>query len=865
MRYPSALSRRSIERTVVGLLALLALADLSATASAQVPRRQQRPKTIEPRATATRGRRPASTLGQPVTAASLLLAASFDWSMEPRFGLDANNNGRMDLPNTPQYVHNLPQGSSVPAGYLPTFSVTLDGTGSRSATGPITSYQWTLSGGTLHQPLMSTAARWTATLAEGVYQVSLTVTDGTHASETTTKTVPVEDLLIVSIGDSYSSGEGNPERRRGQTARSPVFDPGGTGVVWADDGTANGSSSVAADHYRSHRTTVGWPAQVALALERADRHTSVTFISVAASGAGVDVGLLHPYAGVDNEPLSKSLAPMPPQITQVRGLVGARRIDALLISIGANDVGLSRVASGLVAAVTSGQAADVFSNYMNGSWPAKAGPAIPGPRGLYRLFPVLADSIQRLDPFNTYIIDYADPSGRLDNGRLIWCDEILDDFRSHFSIDVDEQQTAMGSVIEPLSRGIAGVATKYGWQFVPVMGEFGNGHGYCAAWPSYSSAPDAYYYYVGNTYPADLPRPTDPQLSWFRTASQARVLQGPLSDTTVYGLTFEGVHTKGTGHPNEFGHQAIRDAVLGSLYLPVQVPNVPGDWDGTIADAVEVHRQSNGILKEVKTGNRGQRVEVPFYETITPATDVDMFKVEVTRSEQLEIRGVTFDGPTAVVRAFASDGRELHSRRLSAAGPEPCRGVCTTTFTVADAGPVYLGVSAASNNRYDAVTGAGRENGRERFSYELRLLHVSGQPDNTMVSATNATRGGTFAGFAIEAPDDVDMFRYDGVVGETVTFTVDVPIGSGLQPSMRLFDPGGTEISSDARTIRYTFAVASAVYIGVSSSNTTYDPRVGVAQASTAIPTGVVAGRRAGTSLRSGFTTGPYQLSIAKQ
>src|SRR5437867_9043618 len=46
----------------------------------------------------------------PVYVNNFWIFPGVDWEMKPRFGNDANNNGIPDLPNTFEYVHNLPAG-----------------------------------------------------------------------------------------------------------------------------------------------------------------------------------------------------------------------------------------------------------------------------------------------------------------------------------------------------------------------------------------------------------------------------------------------------------------------------------------------------------------------------------------------------------------------------------------------------------------------------------------------------------------------------------------------------------------------------------------------------------------------------------
>jgi hypothetical protein len=168
--------------------------------------------------------------------------------------------------------------------------------------------------------------------------------------------VTVRDYLIVSIGDSYGSGEGNPDVPQ-KFAKVP---------------SAYRRSWVQArprwEDARCHRSATAGPAQAALRLEATDTHSSVTFMSFACSGANpaaraqqresvrsmhpfhpgvVDsgVGVLAPYAGAEapsaNDPTPNRK--LDDQITQVEHAVGTRHIDSLVMSGGGNDVGFANL------------------------------------------------------------------------------------------------------------------------------------------------------------------------------------------------------------------------------------------------------------------------------------------------------------------------------------------------------------------------------------------------------------------------------------------------------------------------------------------------------------------------------------------
>jgi hypothetical protein len=89
---------------------------------------------------------------------------------------------------------------------------------------------------------------------------------------------------------------------------------------------------------RCHRSALSGQVQAAKLLEEADPRTSVTFVHLACSGATVWNGLLGGYTG--QEPADPAL---PPQIAAASALAAGRPIDALVVSIGGNDVGFADV------------------------------------------------------------------------------------------------------------------------------------------------------------------------------------------------------------------------------------------------------------------------------------------------------------------------------------------------------------------------------------------------------------------------------------------------------------------------------------------------------------------------------------------
>jgi lysophospholipase L1-like esterase len=198
--------------------------------------------------------------------------------------------------------------------YLPTsgLAVRLASCESRGRT-----YFWTIRTGntevirTPERQLTKKKCRTTVTLPEGQYMLTLTVR-GAGRTARTNIPAQVRNTVIVSLGDSYASGEGNPRNVDAWLrARSPfaAFRP-----YWDND--------------VCRRSTRAAPAQAALQLEQSDPRSAVTFIHLACSGATIQRGVLG------------SQAPgIPAQIDAMQQLLASTRVDAIMLSIGGNDIG----------------------------------------------------------------------------------------------------------------------------------------------------------------------------------------------------------------------------------------------------------------------------------------------------------------------------------------------------------------------------------------------------------------------------------------------------------------------------------------------------------------------------------------------
>lgn len=311
-------------------------------------------------------------------------------------------------------------------------------------------YEWEIEGKRVAAQLLGPCRFSYQVPHEGQYSVHLVATTPSARREETQR-VDVQDWLIVSIGDSVASGEGVPE--------------------------ASGSWQSA----RCHRSALSGTALAAKRLEEDDRHSSVTFVHLACSGAEVPQGLIGPYKGAippDDEP------PLPPQVGELNRIAAHRPVDAVLLSIGANDIHFSDLLFFC--------AKHPFSNCFRHTYTGPGGDRVHSAASiaagfiadLPRRYDSLARAISnRIPPRRVHIVEYFDPTR---NGKGRPCGRlILDVFRPNV-------EQAESRLLAPLNAAVAAAARQHDWDEVGGVADLFRTHGICAkgqAWVS--SLPDS--------------------------------------------------------------------------------------------------------------------------------------------------------------------------------------------------------------------------------------------------------------------------------------------------------------------------------------------------------------------------------------
>jgi hypothetical protein len=274
-----------------------------------------------------------------------LVPVTITWAMVERFGpgYDRDGDGRPDLPNSFEYVN--------PGRYEIKLVAHADTVGATIEAGAC---DWTVVGRAEVIRFRATGPRPTVRLPEGTYTVTVSVKLADGRIGSARETIHVKDILIVALGDSLATGEGNPERparwggngaSRSGSASLGRLDPIEP-AHWASGGPGGDQPRMTCKgvlppvdllHVRGHRSTWSGPAQFAMRMEAADSHTSVTFICLAATGTRID-----DLFRMDRSNRNYALGPGPPlpaQFDELHAIIGSRPVDFLVLAVGFNDAG----------------------------------------------------------------------------------------------------------------------------------------------------------------------------------------------------------------------------------------------------------------------------------------------------------------------------------------------------------------------------------------------------------------------------------------------------------------------------------------------------------------------------------------------
>ena len=444
--------------------------------------------------------------------------------------------------------------------------------------------------------------------------------------------VKVRDVLIVAVGDSFGSGEGNPDVPV-RFSRDRTADYGKSGgnddltgyPARVGDWRQIGDPVFIKENARwqdqaCHRSLYSHQMRAALQLAIEDPHRSVTFVGLACSGAEVTFGLFLRYKGnewVPNPPLLSQVSAAAeaqcgnqqteahdlPEAYHINGKIPelkgglvlrkcpkdyARKIDLVFVSIGGNDVGFSRLVANAVLADQSnlkklgGWIGEVHGQAQASSQLARLDARYKSlNRALHSLLYIPWEQSDRvlLTGYPGMALT-GDGSETCKDGRAGL--EVVPDFR------LSEQKLREGAwIADKLHRLMRESAYAYGWTFVEThrrafidrgicSGIVGDGKNLAEELRMPRKRDGSWYPYNPADFKAYVPRKR-----WFRTPNDAfmtgnfhvaaSVLQKVMKLETFqwFQLLLASTYS-GAFHPTAEGHAAIADSVAEKARVVLQ-------------------------------------------------------------------------------------------------------------------------------------------------------------------------------------------------------------------------------------------------------------------------------------------------------
>ncbi len=339
----------------------------------------------------------------------------------------------------------------------------------------------------------------------------------------------VRDIVIVGLGDSFASGEGNPEvpvefaearRHRNLYPRRKADDTTGS-AQWTDR--------------LCHRSPYGHQFRAALQIAIENKQAAVAFLDYSCSGAGVEEGILGPQQYVERE--SKTEVETQPTAVPLSGGTKdsqiyrllrevclekpkekndlwtcpdeqyRRNIDFVFLSVGGNDIGFANVvawatlregASAMIAkffgaTVSAKQFAENMREVLPGAYARLA-------KAFEAALPVYSAGDKVFDASRVVLTAYPDPvtdetgnickAGGEEEEDLYPANQALDGFSS-WLVAGSRRLSAVHESLGTLHKTMRDLAGDHGWTFAGrIFAErMFEGHGFCARNPEFALDP----------------------------------------------------------------------------------------------------------------------------------------------------------------------------------------------------------------------------------------------------------------------------------------------------------------------------------------------------------------------------------------
>lgn len=424
----------------------------------------------------------------------------------------------------------------------------------------------------------------------------------------------IEDILVVSMGDSFASGEGNPDKAVSyDSGKEMLFGtddssqgyPARKGLKFDINDLSNNDSATRFHEARArwlnrgcHRSLYSQHLRAALQLAIADpkQHRSVTFIGVSCTGASIREGLLEVWSGhepADDKEISKisqlsgvSQAICSVEATPVKHKIRDRertfitcpkgkhrKIDILLLSIGGNDVQFAGMVAnsalrnnGLLDFVLWVGDADVKTT------PTQAIKLIPRLKADYA---VLAEALRKVlyieEPERVLLSAYP-LMGYNERGTICSSGQRGFDATNMYRLDGPKTGKVEAFVETHLHKAMASGASAAKWTFVQAHREKFRSHGICAQAKYERDVPSIInsmfprrHSGIWSSFEPHAFRPYWPRQRWFRSPNDAFMAanffyEGALPTETLT-LTSSAAYS-GAFHPTAEGHAVMADALV---------------------------------------------------------------------------------------------------------------------------------------------------------------------------------------------------------------------------------------------------------------------------------------------------------------
>jgi hypothetical protein len=450
------------------------------------------------------------------------------------------------------------------------------------------------------------------------------VSSGSDAPQHLTTEIMVRDIFIAGLGDSIASGEGNPDRPIALSDDGFCFRSSYFGAANAQyyrpsrAGYKGGRACEAQDSLQvwqhqsalwlnsaCHRSLYSYQTGTALALAVQYPHIAVTYLPLACTGATIAEGLLGTQRARECLPTKSGSAcqtTVNAQVAELRDAITAakrrqpdRKLDLVLLSIGANDVNFSGLVADVIVDSKTERVLFRRSGVMGSVDDSRAAMARDVPTGFSKLREALKPLVG--DMSHVVYVSYANPT--LSDGAP--CAGGRGGFDIHPSFNADPQRLAnvsnyVQSEFLPQLKALAlcqgGILCRDPvgdrMTFVDAhQAAFAN-HGFCARAPSdpefdrecFSAKGDSFESDIvaaasqpmvcgrgADEYRAYLPRARwirDANDSYFAAMTYPQGLPASSQPSDIHDATW-GILSAvygGAVHPSAEGHAAMADAAL---------------------------------------------------------------------------------------------------------------------------------------------------------------------------------------------------------------------------------------------------------------------------------------------------------------